>query len=245
MSIPAVLLAAGMGTRLRPLTDSTPKCLVPIAGRPLLDFWLEACVDAGFYPIIVNTHHLANQVHEYVCRSSFARHVLLAHEEQLLGTGGTLLRHAEVLQNGPFFVAHADNLSIFALKAFVAAHGMRPDCCAMTMLLFNTTEPESCGIVSLDEIGIVRAFHEKQAGVKGTLANGAVYMMESEILAALRTIPSSHPDLSLDLIPLYLGRIFTFSEVAYHRDIGTSASLARARKDYAAAVGFRRAGERP
>lgn len=232
MPIPALLLAAGKGTRLRPLTDSIPKCLAPIGGRPLLDFWLATCVSAGFSPIIVNTHYLASQVHSYVNASPFSSHVILEHEEQLLGTGGTLLKNVQLLQNGSFFVAHADNFSIFDMDAFIMTHKTRPSECAMTMLLFHTSEPESCGIVSLDSRGIVQEFHEKKPGVKGNLANGAIYMMEPEILTDLRSTLSAQPDISLDLLPRYLGRIFTFSDVNYHRDIGTMASLAIARKDY-------------
>ena len=58
----ALLLAAGLGTRLRPLTDTMPKCLVPIKGRPLLSIWLERLTQAGIGPFLINTHYLANQV---------------------------------------------------------------------------------------------------------------------------------------------------------------------------------------
>ncbi len=65
----AFLLAAGLGTRLRPITDTTPKCLVEIAGRPLLDIWLDALAKAGVHEVLVNTHHLAAQVDAHVARS--------------------------------------------------------------------------------------------------------------------------------------------------------------------------------
>ena len=64
----SILLAAGLGTRLRPLTDSIPKCLVPIAGRPLLDYWIESLCDAGVSEARVNTHAHADQIRAYIER---------------------------------------------------------------------------------------------------------------------------------------------------------------------------------
>ena len=65
----AMLLAAGFGTRLMPLTKKTPKCLIPIKGQPLLDIWLKRLTQFGIGPFLVNTHYLANQVEDYVKRS--------------------------------------------------------------------------------------------------------------------------------------------------------------------------------
>ena len=230
MPIPAILLAAGKGTRLRPLTDSIPKCLAPINGRPLLDFWITACHEAKFAPIIINTHYLADLVREHVRNSPLGRHIVLTHEKELLGTGGTILALKSRLDKGTFFVAHADNLSVFDMEKFLAAHAGRPRGCLMTMLLFETPTPESCGIVSLDSQGVVQEFHEKTPGIKGTSANGAVYLMEPEVLPLLGNRGTANPDISLDLIPQCLGRIYTFQDVAYHRDIGTMESFIAAQK---------------
>jgi len=86
----AFLLAAGAGTRLRPLTDHVPKCLVPVCGKPLLAHWLDLLLTQGVDEVLVNTHHLAGQVHEFVASHPRARQVSVLHEERLLGTGGTL-----------------------------------------------------------------------------------------------------------------------------------------------------------
>ncbi len=232
MSIPAVLLAAGKGTRLRPLTTTTPKCLVPINGRPLLDIWLETCVSAEFDPIIINTHYMAESVIKYIHQSIFSQKVLLSHENKLLGTGGTLLAQSEILQNGTFFVAHADNLSVFDMESFLSVHARRPVECIMTMLLFETPTPESCGIVKIDSRGIVQEFYEKKPGVIGNLANGAVYLMEPEVLSLLRRCAEPYPDISLDLIPLCMRRILSFHDVLYHRDIGTMESYIAAQHEF-------------
>jgi len=87
----ALLLAAGYGTRLRPLTEHLPKCLVPIKGQPLLGIWLEHLDAAGCGPFLVNTHYRAEQVAAFIEASPFRAQVTLTHEKHLLGTAATLL----------------------------------------------------------------------------------------------------------------------------------------------------------
>jgi mannose-1-phosphate guanylyltransferase len=230
--VPALLLAAGPGSRLAPLTDRVPKCLVSIQGRPLLSYWLDLLGKAGLAPIIVNTHHRAGAVRDFVAASPWRNRVILAREERLLGTGGTILANRGRLAGGTFFAAHADNLSRFDLAEFIAAHRRRPAGCLMTMLLFRTPTPESCGIVELDRRGVAVAFHEKAANPPGDLANGAVYLFEPEVFVPLASIAAPKPDISLDLIPLCLGRIFTWFNGDYHRDIGTPESYAAAEREF-------------
>ena len=234
LNIPAVLLAAGRGSRLQPLTNTLPKCLVPVAGRPLLDCWLEMCQKAGFSPVIVNLHYLADQVASHIAETPYGSGVVRSYESELLGTGGTLLRHADMLKNQPFFVAHADNISCFDMREFWRTHCNRPAGCLLTMMLFETAEPWNCGIVSLDDRGVVQAFYEKDPAARSGLANGAVYFMEPEVLSILAGCGSPAPDISLDLIPECIGRIATFRNSVYHRDIGTPESYEEARKDFAA-----------
>jgi len=230
-AVPAVLLAAGMGSRLAPLTHTIPKCLVPIMGLPLLDFWIEMCVRANMSPIIINTAYLAQKVEEYVKTSTWKDMLILSHEKELLGTGGTLLAQKNVLKKGTFFVAHADNLSFFDMEKFYTAHKTRPKHCILTAMLFKTPTPQSCGIVQLDEHGVIQAFHEKTANPHGNLANGAVYFMEPETLDILENTKKNCPDISLDLLPHCIGRMNTFYNNEYHRDIGTLKSYAQAQED--------------
>ena len=231
-TIPALLLAAGLGSRLRPLTETIPKCLVPIHGRPLLDIWLELLVRGDFGPIYVNTHHHARVVEHYLETAPWKPHVCLSPEPVLLGTGGTLLAHRHQLGNQPFFVAHADNLSRFDLTAFWLAHQQRPKDCILTMMTFATDNPSQCGIVELDQRSVVTAFHEKQEQPPGNIANGAVFFMEPEIFDVLDSCKAEQPDISLDLLPQCLGRIATWHNAVYHRDIGTPESYIQALKDY-------------
>jgi mannose-1-phosphate guanylyltransferase len=205
---------------------------VPILGRPLLDFWIERCVIAGFDPIIINTHYLAEQVESFVAKSPWKDLVVLAHEETLQGTAGTVMRHREHVGANTFFVAHADNLSFFDSQDFWNTHQQRPENCLLTMMLFHATNPKSCGIVELNNASVVTAFHEKVAHPPGNLANGAVYFMEPEVFDLLDKMDSKVPlDISLDLLPQCLGRMATFLNDCYHRDIGTPESYAIALRD--------------
>jgi mannose-1-phosphate guanylyltransferase len=228
----ALLVAAGLGTRLAPLTEVLPKCLMPIAGRPLLGLWLEMLDDAGFSEIVVNLHHHADLVSEYVRRSPWADRVVLAPEPSLLGTGGTLLRQRERFAHGPALFAHADNLSLFAVRDFLAAHAARPSDAAMTMMSFVTDAPRSCGIVTLDADGRVLEMDEKPQHPKGDLANAAVYMVEPEVIDFIAGLNKPVVDFSTEVLPPFMGRIFAFHNDCYHRDIGTPSSLALAQLDF-------------
>lgn len=228
----ALLLAAGFGTRLRPLTDFLPKCLVPVAGRPLLDYWIENMLDQGIEDVLINTHYRSDLVERYIAASAWRDRVTLAHEPRLLGTAGTALANRSFFGNEPFLLAHADNLTRFDCQDFLTAHRAGPADRALTMMLFETPYPQSCGIVELDQAGIVQRFHEKQPNPPGNLANAAVYIVEPEVLTWLEGLGRPEADFSNEVIPHFLGRIATFTNSSYHRDIGTVQSWAQAQQDF-------------
>lgn len=228
----ALLLAAGLGTRLRPLTDTVPKCLVPIHGRPLLDYWFELLFEAGIERALVNTHWLAEAVEHHVAATPWRSRIDLVNETELLGTGGTLLANREYFGREPILVAHADNLTDFNVRELIAAHASRPQGCAMTMLAFRTDAPSTCGILELDTMGRVLQFHEKVANPPGNVANAAVYIVEPDVVDAAARLGRRFVDLSLDVIPGFLGRILAVETEGYHRDIGTLESLRRAEAEY-------------
>ena len=118
----AILLAAGLGARLRPITDTIPKCLVPINGKPLIDYWLEQLTKAGIEKFLINTHHLHEQVESYIEQSKFAGMVNLVYEKELLLSGGTVIANKDFISDEPFMLVHADNLSICDYKDFINAH---------------------------------------------------------------------------------------------------------------------------
>lgn len=228
----AFLLAAGLGSRLRPITNTIPKCLVPIHGRPLLDIWLEMLTTAGVTSILVNLHYFHEQVAKYIQGSPYKDYVTMVYEDQLLGTAGTLLHNKDFFKDERILLIHADNLSAFDMKAFIKRHECRPDVCEMTMMTFKTPTPQSCGIVELDSQGIVIDFHEKVADPPGNLANGAVFILENSVLKRMRDMAPSCSDFCKDVVPCFTGKIYTFYNNEYHRDIGTPESYELALKEF-------------
>lgn len=230
----ALLLAAGLGVRLRPLTISIPKCLVPICGKPLLGYWLEMLGNSGVAPILVNLHYSADKVRSYLDACSFSKIISTVYEERLLGTAGTLLKNRDFFGQEPLMLVHADNLSRFDVKAFIGSHANRPLGCEITMMTFRTPDPKSCGIVDVDESGIVRSFYEKIDNPPSDLANGAVYIIEPSVFEFLDRLGKEVIDFSTEVLPHYMGRIFTFHNNNYHRDIGTMESYQAAAREYGA-----------
>lgn len=229
----ALLLAAGLGTRLRPLTDTVPKCLVPIRGKPLLEYWFDLLFQGGIDTAVINTHYFADRVREFVAASRWKNRITLVHEDELLGTGGTVLRNRDCFAGDAFMVAHADNLTRFDVRSFCSRHAMRPAGTSITMMTFVTDAPQSSGIVVEDASGVVRELHEKAASPPGNYANAAVYIFEPEVVAFLASLGQTNIDLSTEVLPRFLGRICSFHNATYHRDIGTLESLRKAELEYA------------
>ena len=217
----ALLLAAGLGTRLRPITNTVPKCLVPINGKPLLEYWLENLAKAGINEFLINTSYLAEQVEDFVNNSPYKDKITLVYENELLNTGGTVLSNRYFFEDESFMLVHADNLSFCNFNDFINTHKKRPENCDITMMLFETDSPKSCGIVELDENNIVHKFHEKVENPPSTLANGAVYICEPSVIEFMVSLNKKDIDFSNDVLPNYIGKINTFLNNIYHRDIGT------------------------
>jgi mannose-1-phosphate guanylyltransferase len=224
----ALLLCAGYGTRLKPLTNWVPKCLAPIRGRPLLDYWIEMLVKSNIVEIVINTHYLGDIVEEYVNNSSWKRYIKFSRESELLGTGGTVLKNSEFFDGKSFIVCHADNYSKICLNSFINSHNVRDRKTIVSMLVFEAENPTECGVVETDEYGILINFHEKVKNPPGNIVNGALYICEPEVLDILKSYESSVIDLSTELIPRIKGKINTFRTVDYHRDIGTIERLKEA-----------------
>jgi len=223
----AMLLAAGLGTRLRPLTDTIPKCLVPIKGRALLGVWLDRLSQVGVGPFLINTHYLPEQVQAFVASSPYRDRVTLSHEEELLGTAGTLIANLQFFEGKDGLLIHADNYCLTDFEGFIQAHSKRPSCCLMTMMTFRTDNPQSCGIVEIDERGIVVGFHEKIEKPPGNLANGAVYLLSADFLKILDTELNAVTDFSTEVLQHLVGRIYTYESREFFIDIGTPEAYRR------------------
>ncbi|MBR1576709.1 MAG: nucleotidyltransferase family protein [Bacteroidales bacterium] len=133
-----MIFAAGLGTRLKPLTDTMPKALVPVDDVPLLKIVASRLKEAGIDPLIINTHHFADQIADYVRQEQgFGARVLLSPEpEQLLETGGGILHARPFLEGAPFLAHNVDILSNLDLRTFIAQ--ARPD--ALSTLVVSERE---------------------------------------------------------------------------------------------------------
>jgi mannose-1-phosphate guanylyltransferase len=226
----AFLLAAGLGTRLRPITDTTPKCLVEIGGRSLLDIWLDALAKAGVHEVLVNTHHLAAEVEAHVAGRTTTPAVRLSHEPVLLGSAGALRANRDfVADEDMFLVINADNLTDFDLGVLVDAH--RAGGAIATLSVFEAARPSECGIVELSADGLVVGFVEKPANPPGNLANAGMYAFHPRVIDE---IPDSAPcDIGFDLLPRLVGRARAVAlDDCYFLDIGTPAALEHARAEW-------------
>ena len=217
----AFLLAAGHGTRLRPLTDQMPKCLVPIRGVPLLSIWLEICRRQGVDEVLVNLHSQAQTVRDFLATAHVDIRVRLFEEPTLLGSAGTLrANRAWVESESSFWVLYADILTTTDLTRMAAFHRRRQG--VATLGVCRVPDPTRSGIVVVNEAGIIRNFVEKPENPHGNLAFGGILLARPELLDS---IPERAPaDLSCEVLPRLVNRMFAFPITGYHLDIGTPES---------------------
>lgn len=224
----ALLLAAGCGTRLQPYTNDWPKCLMPINRRPLLEYWLNLAKQARAENVVVNLHYLADIVQRFLDRSDFRNWVHSVYESELKGTAGTLRANEKAFQGSTILLVHADNFIHCDFDDFLQFHhSRRPDHCPITMMTFTTQTPSTCGIVELDKDNVVIGFYEKLKDPPGNLANGAVYLLEPEVLNWIRDRPEV-TDFSTQVLPQFIGRIATWHNQGVHIDIGSIHALRQA-----------------
>lgn len=230
-NLSVLLLAAGVGSRLMPLTDSWPKCLMPIGKKPLLEYWLNIFYKLDINKVMVNLHYKSEIVESFLQRDRFKDWVASDFEPVLLGTAGTLKKHMPFFLNDTLLLIHADNWSQCDISAFIEFHSNdRPENCLITMMTFHSDQPSECGIVELDDQNRVIKFHEKVQNPPSNLANAAVYLIEPEVL---RWIDNKRniSDFSNDVLPNFLGKIATWHNDNIHRDIGTLKNLQKAQLD--------------
>jgi len=222
----AILLAAGLGTRLRPITDSIPKCLVPIKGKPLLDIWCESLISAGIEKVLVNLHYKPEVVKAHLAAARYSDSVVTVLEPTLLGTAGTLIKNREFFGGDDGILLHADNYSEASIFDLIEAHQHRPKSCDLTMLAFRTSTPETCGVLEIDAENILLAMHEKSTQNHGNLANAAFYVLSEKLISEL----TDETDFSNQVIPKYFGKALVVETKKIFIDIGSSQSYAEAQR---------------
>jgi len=231
----AFLLVAGRGERLKPLTDATPKCLLPIHGKPLLQIWLENLAHYEIDEVLINTYWLPAQVQNFV-ESWSRRHkkpqIALYHESVLLGSAGTLLANRQWAGRGPFFIIYGDNLTRFDLQKMLVFHGNHRQ--PLTIRIYRGADPKRAGIVCLDDNDIVIDFEEKPLHPKSDVGAGGIYIADNRIFDYYPEQKGNRRrealDLSYDVLPRMVGKMKAYDSGEFSMDIGTPDSLAEARR---------------
>ena len=233
----AMILAAGEGTRLRPLTAGVPKPMLPVAGRPALEYTVEWLQHHGIREIVINLHHHPETViRHFGDASAFGVSIEYSIEERILGTAGGTKRRASFF-DGSFVVVYGDVLTDLDLSAFVGYHSTRASIFHLTMSLYRVPDPERCGVALLDAEGRVTSFVEKPSAGESPsdLASAGVLVLDPEIL---RYVPEGlFCDYGHDLFPALLqGGIpiygWPLPKDAYLVDFGTPDNYKRAQTEW-------------
>lgn len=250
----ALILAAGLGTRLRPHTENIPKPLFTIAGRPLLDIIISNLIHAGCEAIIVNTHHLYQKIESYLAHQSYAIPVMTRHEPEILGTGGAIRNVADFWDNTPFMVINSDIVTDIDLKRVYEFHLNHPH--PATLVLHNDPEFNT---VSVDENGFVQNFDHRiplnespLTGTCGSKRSGAaeikrltftgIQVLNPEVLESIPdTVFSSIIDCYKNLISLNIKICAFISKGYYWKDLGTPERYKQAIYENMAPEAFKRA----
>lgn len=215
----AFLLATGVGRRLRPLTSDLPECTVPIAGRPLLHYWLYLCKRYGITDLLISLHHHPDLMEAYLRKlENNSLRFRVFREDQLLGSGGTIAANADFIRNErDFYILYADNLTHVNLEALLKFHRARDG--LLTMGLFHTPVPEQCGIVELDSQGLITSLVEKPAHPRSDLANAGVLVASPDLLSHIAQ--GTVVDLDHHILPKLVGRMHGYVIQEYPQDMGT------------------------
>jgi mannose-1-phosphate guanylyltransferase len=225
----AFLLAAGKGERLRPLTDATPKCMVPIQDIPLLKIWLELCRQHGIAEVLVNTHAHAGMVQNYLKGQRAGIKIHVTREDVLLGSAGTVLANRDwAASERDFWIFYSDVLTNANLTAMLEFHRRKDQ--AATMGVYEVAHPRQCGIVTVDSENIVQEFAEKPLNPRGNLAFSGILLATP---AMFDLIPHRVPaDIGFHVLPRLVGRVAAYPISEYLVDVGSPSSYKKAQQTW-------------
>ncbi len=235
----AFLLAAGHGTRLKPLTDTIPKCLLPVCGRPMLEIWLDICARSGITDVLINVHAHAGAIQRHLAGCDSPVRVRVVCEETLLGSAGTLAANRRWVATEPaFWVLYSDVLTNANLPKILEFHLIhRP---IATLGVYQVADPTRCGIAVTDAHASIVEFEEKPKHPRGNLAFSGVIVASPSFVDH---IPNRAPvDIGYDVLPQLVGRMKAYCIDDYLLDIGTLGNYETAQRTW---PGLRGQIERP
>ena len=231
----AVILAAGLGTRLRPLTQAWPKTAIPFLGQPLLRYTLAVLKQAGVTAVGLNTHHLP-QVMEATARAEAQRaglDVALVHEANIQGTGGGIRGLREFVgEDETFVVFNGDILFALDLRALLVRH--QSSGAAASMVLLPMPETEKYGAVEVDRRGFVQRIAGHGPGGEGLAPwhFSGVHLMSRRVWNAMS--PSGPEDINREVYPRLMAqgeRICALQGTGYWSDLGTPSRYLATQQD--------------
>lgn len=211
MAIKTVLLAAGKGTRLRPLTDRVPKVMVPINGKPVLEYHIERLARYGIRDIIINLHYLSEVIKAHFSDGSkWGVNIQYSFEPEILGTAGAVKNLEHCLSGAPFLVIYGDNIVDIDYEAFVRYSETRDG--LGTIAVFEQEDVSGSGIVEIGGGDRILRFLEKPKPqeVFSHWVNAGVFWFDPRIFEFVRHGSS---DFSFDVFPRLLDdneRLFAY-----------------------------------
>ncbi len=228
----AMVLAAGLGERMRPLTDYRPKPLLPVANRPVMGWILKHLAKHGFTEVIANLHYRAEEIVEQLgTGAEFGVELTFSYEEELLGSAGGVKQCQEFFGEETFLVTGADDLTTIDLSALLAAH--RESGALASIALMEVQETSQYGIVVTDEVGHIERFVEKPKGkAPSHTANTQIYLFEAEIFNYIP--PDKVYDFGFNVFPAIVesgAPFYGFKLDGYWRDIGSLHDYLEAQTD--------------
>lgn len=226
-----MILSAGLGERLRPLTNTMPKAMVPIEGKPLLEIQIELLKKHGIKDIVINLHYLPDQVTEYFGDGSkFGVKIEYTDEPTILGTAGGI-KNAESVLSDPFLVMYADNLTNMDISSVIEYHNSHHGLATVT--LYDSPSPETMGVVLKDEQDNITGFLEKVPNPPSIEVSAGICIYSKKMLDY---IPEGEfYDQGKELYPDLLRQgilLKAFNPKAYVQDTGTKERYEKAQKDY-------------
>jgi mannose-1-phosphate guanylyltransferase/phosphomannomutase len=229
------ILSAGLGTRLRSLTNDKPKVMVRVGNKPILEHLINLCAHHGFKDIIINLHYLPDVVINYFNDGKrFDVNITYSHEkEKIMGGAGALKQVEELLKKNTFFVLNGDVMTNINLTKMVQFHQKKGG--IGSFLVHSTDHPYDSDLVEFNQDCLVKRFFRPKPGDQfKPISKTGTHIFEPEVL---KFIPSGQKySLEKQLIPDLLKcdkKLYAYYSEEYSRDMGTLERLAQVKKDYA------------
>lgn len=221
----AVILAGGLGTRLRPVVQDRPKVMANVAGRPFLTYVLDQIIRAGIKRAIVCTGYLADSISAVLSHDYQGLQLVYSHETTLLGTAGALRQALSLIKPFPVLVFNGDSYVNVDLERFVQFHYANQS--TMTLALAKKQCSRAFGLVEIGEGNVVTRFSEKEATGKPEWVNAGIYILEKQVI---ESIPEAQAvSLEREILPKWVGRgLHGYAQQEDVFDIGTPSSLSEA-----------------